>query len=115
MMFYQTKQNNMEHIIANTEKYSKIIEEIERFIEIKKKKPTIFKGTVESIDLRNNIITANLQIYNRLNLSRGSLILIREDGPLSINIRATIKDFYNSIILEYFSVFAIICSILFCF
>jgi len=96
MMFYQTKQNNMEHIIANTEKYSKIIEEIERFIEIKKKKPTIFKGTVESIDLSNNIITANLQIYNRLNLSRGSLILIREDGPLSINIRATIKDFYNS-------------------
>ncbi len=95
-MFYQTKGNNMENAPINTEKYSKIIEEIERFIEIKKKKPTTFKGTVEAIDLSNNILTIKLQSSKQPNLSRGSLILIREDSPLSFNIRATTKDFYNS-------------------
>ena len=61
-MFYQTKRDNIENIPINTEKYSKIIEEIERFIEIEKKKPTTFKGTVEEIDLRNNILIINLRL-----------------------------------------------------
>jgi len=95
-MFYQTKGDNMENAPINIEKYSKIIEEIEKFIEIKKKKPTTFKGTVEAIDLSNNILTIKLQSSKQPNLSRGSLILIREDSPLSIDIRATTKDFYNS-------------------
>ncbi len=86
----------MENAPINIEKYSKIIEEIEKFIEIKKKKPTTFKGTVEAIDLSNNILTIKLQSSKQPNLSRGSLILIREDSPLSIDIRATTKDFYNS-------------------
>ena len=86
----------MENALINTEKYSKIIEEIERFIKIKKKKPTTFKGTVEAIDLSNNILTIKLQLSKQPNLSRGSLILIREDSPLGIDIRATTKDFYNS-------------------
>lgn len=86
----------MENAPINTKKYSKIIEEIEKFIEIKKKKPTTFKGTVEEIDLSNNILTIKLQSSNQPDLSRGSLILIREDSPLSIDMRGTIKDFYNS-------------------
>jgi len=86
----------MENIHLNTEKYSKIIEEIERFIEIKKKKPTTFKGTVEEIDLNNNILKIKLQSSKQPNLSRGSLIRIKEDGPLSTVIIAIIKDFYNS-------------------
>lgn len=96
-MFYQTKGNNMENsTYINTEKYSKIIGEIERFIELKKKKPTKFKGTVEVIDLSNKILTIKLQSSKQINLSRGSLILIREDSPLSIDIRATTHEFYNS-------------------
>ncbi len=95
-MFCQTKGDNMENAPINIEKYSKIIKEIERFIEIKKKKPTTFKGTVETIDLSNNILTIKLQSSNQPNLSRGSLILIRENSPLGIDIRATTKDFYNS-------------------
>jgi len=86
----------MENAPINTKKYSKIIEEIEKFIEIKKKKPTTFKGTVEEIDLSNNILKIKLQSSNQPDLSRGSLILIREDSPLSIDMRGTIKDFYNS-------------------
>ncbi len=86
----------MENAPINTKKYSKIIEEIEKFIEIKKKKPTTFKGTVEEIDLSNNILKIKLQSSNQPNLSRGSLILIREDSLLGIDMRGTIKDFYNS-------------------
>lgn len=86
----------MENAPINIEKYSKIIKEIERFIEIKKKKPTTFKGTVEAIDLSNNILKIKLQSSNQPNLSRGSLILIREDNPLGIDMRATTKEFYNS-------------------
>ena len=52
----------MGDIPINTEKYSTIVKEIERFIEIKRKKPTTFKGTVETIDLSNNILTIKLQI-----------------------------------------------------
>ncbi len=95
-MFYRTKEDNMENAPINTEKYSKIIEEIEKFIEIKKKKPTTFKGTVEEIDLSNNILKIRLQSSKQPDLSRGSLILIREDSPLSIDMGGTIKDFYNS-------------------
>ena len=95
-MFYQIKKGNLENVPINTEKYSKIILEIEKFIEAKRKKPTTFKGTVDKIDFSNNILTVNLQSTNQLNLSNGSLILIREDDPLSINIRAITRDFYNS-------------------
>ena len=93
---YPTKRDNMENAQITVEKYSKTIEEIERFIEIKKKKPTTFKGIVETIDLSNNILTIRLQSSEQPNLSKGSLILIREDSPLSINERATTKEFYNS-------------------
>ncbi len=86
----------MEKAPINTEKYSKIIEEIEKFIEIKKKKPTTFKGTVEEIDLSNNILKIRLQSSKQPYLSRGSFILIREDSLLSIDMRGTIKEFYNS-------------------
>ena len=86
----------MENTSINTEKYSKIIKEIERFIETKKKKPTTFKGTVESMDLSNNILTIKLQSSNPPNLSRGSLVLIKEDNPESIDMKATIKEIYNS-------------------
>lgn len=86
----------MENVPINTEKYSKVISEIERFIEAKKKKPTTFKRTVEKVDLSNNILTIKLQSTKQPDLSRGSLILIREDSPLSIGIRAITMDFYNS-------------------
>ncbi len=85
----------MENIPINTEKYSKIIEEIEKFIEIKKKKPTTFKGTVEAIDLSNNILTIKLQSSKQLDLSRGSSIKIKEDF-LGIDIVATVREIYNS-------------------
>ena len=82
----------------NTEKYSKIVSEIEKFIEAKKKKPTTAKGTVEKIDLSNKILTVKLQLTKQLDLSRGSLILIREDILLGMDIRATVRDIYNSIL-----------------
>lgn len=94
-MFYQTKNDDMENIPINVEKYSRIVSEIERFIELKKKKPTSFEGTVEKIDLSNNFLTIKLSSSNQQNFSRGSLVLIREDYPNSIEIRATIKEFYN--------------------
>ena len=37
-MFYQTKNEDMENIPLNVEKYSKIVSEIERFIELAKQK-----------------------------------------------------------------------------
>ena len=86
----------MEKTPINTEKYSKIIEEIEKFIEIKKKRPTTFKGIVETIDLNNNTLTIKLQSFKQPNLSRGSSILIKEDGPLGIDTEAITTDFYNS-------------------
>jgi len=95
-MFYQTKKDDMENISINVKKYSKIVSEIERFIELKKKKPTSFEGTVEKIDLSNNVLTIKLSSSNQQNFSRGSLVLIREDYPNSIEIRATVKEFYNS-------------------
>lgn len=85
----------MKNIPINTEKYSKIISEIEKFIEIKKKLPTIFKGTVEKIDISNSTLTIKLSSMQH-NFSRGSIILIREDNSLSIDTRAIIKGVYNS-------------------
>jgi superfamily I DNA and/or RNA helicase len=95
-MFYPKKNDDMEHSPINIEKYSKIISEIERFVELKKKKPTSFEGTVEKIDLSNNLLTIRLSSSNQQNFARGSLVLIREDYPDSIEIRATVKEFYNS-------------------
>jgi len=86
----------MENIPINTEKYFKIIEEIEKFIEIKKKRPTTFKGNVEAIDLSSNILTIKLQSPNQLNLLRGSFVLIKEDNTESTDTRAIIKEIYNS-------------------
>ncbi len=94
-MFYQTKRDNMENVPINNEKYSKITSEIERFIEIEKKKPKTFKGIVEKVDLSNNTLTIKLESTKQPNLSKDSLILIREDSPLSIDIRATTKEIYN--------------------
>ena len=94
-MFYQTKRNNAKNVPINIEKYSKIVSEIERFIKTKKEKPTTAKGIVEKIDLSNNLLTVKLQSIKQLDLSRGSLILIREDNLLSINIRATVRDIYD--------------------
>ncbi len=93
-MLYQIKGNNIENISINTTKYSKIVSEIERFIKAKRKKPTTFKGIVESVDLSNNILTVKLQQTKQPDLLRGSLILIREDSLLSI--RATVRDVYDS-------------------
>ena len=94
-MFYQKEGNDVEDIPINTQKYSKIVSEIEKFIEAKKKRPKTAKGTVEKIDLSNNILTVKLQQTKQLDLSRGSLILIREDSLLSKNIRAIVRDVYN--------------------
>lgn len=95
-MFYQIKDGNMEEIQVNTAKYSHIVSEIERFIESKKKKPTTVKGIVEKIDLSNNVLTIRLLTDSNPAFSRGSLVLIKEDSPESIDIRATIKEVYNS-------------------
>ena len=95
-MFYQIKNSNMEDIQINTTKYSHIVSEIERFIESKKKKPTTVKGIVEKIDLSNNVLTIRLLANHNPNFSRGSPVLIKEDSPESIDIRATIKEAYNS-------------------
>ncbi len=86
----------MESVSINADKYSKIISEIETFIEAKKKKPTTTKGTVEEIDFVNNILTIKLQPTEQPYLSRGSLILIREDSSLDFGIRASVIDIYNS-------------------
>ncbi|MEK6969206.1 MAG: AAA domain-containing protein [Nanoarchaeota archaeon] len=86
----------MEDIQINTTKYSHIVSEIERFIESKKKKPTTVKGIVEKIDLSNNVLTIRLLANHNPNFSRGSPVLIKEDSPESIDIRATIKEAYNS-------------------
>jgi superfamily I DNA and/or RNA helicase len=80
------------------EKYYNIVSEIERFIEAEKEKPKIVRGTVEKIDLSNNILTVKLQPTKLPYLSTGSLILIREDNLLGIYIRAIVRDFYNSIL-----------------
>ncbi len=80
----------------NTEKYSGIVSEIEMFIEAKKEKPTTYKGTVEKIDLNNNILTVKLQQAKQPHLSRGSLISVREDNLLGTGKRATVKEIYNS-------------------
>ncbi|MBU1245732.1 MAG: AAA family ATPase [Nanoarchaeota archaeon] len=97
-MFYQKKNDDMENTPIDTKKYAEIVSEIERFIELKKKKPTTIKGTVEKVDLSNNILTIKLSSDNRPDFSRGSLVLIKEEIPGSIEIRATIKEFYNSYI-----------------
>lgn len=80
----------------NTEKYSGIISEIGMFIEAKKRKPTTSKGTVEKIDLNNKNLTVKLQQAKQLDISRGSSIIVREDNLLGIDIRATVKEIYNS-------------------
>jgi len=49
-MFYQKEGNDVGDIPINTQKYSKIASEIEKFIEAKKKRPKTAKGTVEKID-----------------------------------------------------------------
>lgn len=95
-MFHQSESNHMESISINAEKYSKIISEIETFIETKKKTPTTAKGTVEGIDLVNNILTVKLQPTEQPDLSKGSLILIREDGLFELGVRASVRDLYNS-------------------
>lgn len=95
-MFYQTKRNNTKNIIVNTEKYSRIVLEIERFIEAKEQKPKTIKGVVEEVDLSNNILTIKLQPTKQPDLSRGLLILIKEDTLLDVGIRATVREVYNS-------------------
>ncbi len=86
----------MEEISINTEKYSKFILDIEKFIEVKKKQPITFNGVVEKIDLSNNNLTIRLQSTKRPYVSEGSSILIREDTPESMNTDAVIEKFYNS-------------------
>ena len=93
----------MDDVSINTDKYSKIVSEIERFIEAKQEKPASVKGTVEKIDLSNNILTVKLQPTKRPELSRGAVISIKEDSRLALDIvgrrttiRATIRGVYNS-------------------
>jgi superfamily I DNA and/or RNA helicase len=81
---------------TNTEKYSKIVAEIETFIEAKRKKPTKVKGIVKNIDLSNNILTVRLESIKPTNLSSGSLILIRGEDPFDTYIRAFVRDIHNS-------------------
>ena len=95
-MLSQTKNESMENTQINTEKYSKIVSEIENFIEAKKKKPTTVEGIVEKVDLSNNMLTIKLLADNHPDFSRGSLVLIKDQTPESIDIRATIKEIYNS-------------------
>jgi len=95
-MFYQTKKNNTENILINIKKYSKIVSEIERFIEAKKEKPKTIRGIVEEVDLSNNILTIKLQSTKQSDLSRGSLILIREDSLSGLDIRAIVREIYDS-------------------
>ena len=95
-MLSQTKNESMENTQINTEKYSKIVSEIENFIEAKKKKPTTIEGIVEKVDLSNNMLTIKLLADNHPDFSRGSLVLIKDQTPESIDIRATIKEIYNS-------------------
>ncbi|MBU0898948.1 MAG: AAA family ATPase [Nanoarchaeota archaeon] len=80
----------------NTEKYSKVISEIGRFIDATKEKPMTIKGNVEEIDLNSNILTVKLQPTKQPDLSRGSSILIREDAILSVNVKAIVTDIYSS-------------------
>jgi superfamily I DNA and/or RNA helicase len=95
-MFYPKENDVMEDIPIDTKRYEKIVTEIEKFIELKKKKPTTVEGVVEKIDLSNNFLTVKLSSDNHPNFSRGSLVLIKEGGPENIEVRATIKEFYNS-------------------
>ena len=99
-MLHQKEERDMENIFIQ-DKYSKFLSEIERFIELKKKKQTKIKGKVEEIDLSNNILTIRLQLIQELKLSRGSLILIKEDNLLNLLTkyeRATVKEIYNSLL-----------------
>ena len=50
-MFYQKENDVVEDTPIDTKKYEKIVTEIEKFIELKKKKPTTVEGFVEKIDL----------------------------------------------------------------
>jgi len=95
-MFYQTKRNNMENMLINIEKYSEIVSEIEQFIESKKKKPKTIKGIVEEVDLSNNILTIKLQPTKQPDLSRGSIIRIKENTFLNVDVEAIVKEIYNS-------------------
>lgn len=87
---------HLEKKSIDPKKYSEITEEIERFIELKKKEPKTFKGIVDDIDFDNNVLTINLQSINKPNLSRGSLILLKEDSPLGTKVRATTIDSTHS-------------------
>ena len=97
-MFYQTKRNNTEKILINIEKYSRIVSEIERFIEAKEEKPKTIKGVVEKVDLSNNILTIKLEPTKQPDLSRGSLIKIKEDNflGLGVDMGAIVREIYNS-------------------
>jgi superfamily I DNA and/or RNA helicase len=95
-MFYPTKNDDIKNISNNTEKFSKLITEIERFIEIKKKKPTSFEGIVEKIDLSNNTLTIKLSRPQLSNFSKDSLVLIKDSLSSNMEIRATVKKYYNS-------------------
>lgn len=88
----------METIPLDVKRYSEIISEIERFIETEKKKPTTIKGKVISIDLSDNLISVKLSLANPKNLSRGSLVLIKENTYLSVEIRGIVNENYNSIL-----------------
>ena len=97
-MSHQIKNNNTKNISINPEKYFQIISEIEKFIKAKEETPTKIKGIVKKVDLDNNLITIKLQSTGQSNLSKGSLILIKE-GTLFNEIkkmRATVKETYGS-------------------
>jgi len=88
----------MNNTLINTEKYSKFISEIERFIEKTRKRPKIFKGVVEGVDLSDNIITIKLYSFYRASLSKGSMVLINEENSQDEDIKATIMEVSNSYI-----------------
>ncbi|MCH7568766.1 MAG: AAA family ATPase [Nanoarchaeota archaeon] len=96
-MSYQTN-NNVECTTINTEKYSKIVTEIKKFIDAKKKKSATVKGNVEKIDLSNNILTVRLQSINQSTLSRGSLVLVIDSSDRRKGSQGNIIDTYNSIV-----------------
>ena len=77
-------------------KYSEIVSELEKFTEAKRKKPKIFSGIVRKADSENNVLTVELQSYEKPDLSVGSLILIKESNLSDVGTRATVLEYYNS-------------------
>ena len=91
----------MKTVSASVNPYSEITSEIEQFIKSKREKPTTIKGTVMKTEPCNNILTIRLEPGKETIPSRGAIILIKENVPLSNNtkpvkIKATVKDSYKS-------------------